>query len=94
MPRTLEDIHRGEAGSATLRGIVSVLNDKLALRTRYALLEYESGLEGRLETAELYQALSRSETDAIGRLFDALVSELDEAALTADLERGDARDPR
>ena len=47
MPRTLEEIHRESSDSPTLRGLVGVLNEKLQLRARYALLEYEAGMEGR-----------------------------------------------
>jgi len=76
MPRTLEQIHRDDSDSSTLRGLVSVLHDKLQLRARYALLEYEAGAEGRPECSELYRALSRIESDQIARLSAALATEL------------------
>jgi hypothetical protein len=75
MPRTLEEVHR-DADTSALRGLVSVLHEKLQLRARYALLEYEAGMEGHLEWSELYRSLSRSESDQIERLSAALTVEL------------------
>jgi hypothetical protein len=54
MPRTLEEIQETAPAAQTLRGLVSVLNDKLQMRSRYALLEYEAALEGRDESSELF----------------------------------------
>jgi hypothetical protein len=93
MPRTLEEIHHGSADSPALRGLVGVLNDKLQLRARYALLEYEAGMEGRAECSELYRVISRIESDQIARLSAALVMELrsqnagPQTDLHADVER-------
>jgi hypothetical protein len=77
MPRSLEQIHRQSADSPALRGLVGVLNEKLQLRARYALLEYEAGLEGRRECSELYRVMSRMESDQIARLSAVLASELE-----------------
>jgi hypothetical protein len=76
MPRTLEEIHQDHPDSPTLRGLVGVLNDKLQLRARYALLEYEAGMEGRRDCSQLYRAMSRMESDQIARLGAALAIEL------------------
>jgi hypothetical protein len=76
MPRTLEEIHKDHSDSPTLRGLVSVLHDKLELRARYALLEYEALMEGRSACSELYRVMSRTESDQIARLSAALVIEL------------------
>jgi len=76
MPRTLEDIHRESPDSPVLRGLVSVLNDKLQLRARYDLLEYEAGMEGRWECEALFRELSRTESEQITRLGSTLTSEL------------------
>jgi hypothetical protein len=76
MPRTLEEIHAEHDDSPALRGLVGVLNDKLQLRARYALLEYEAGMEGHAQWAELYRVISRIESDQIARLGAALASEL------------------
>jgi hypothetical protein len=76
MPRTLEEIQRDNADSSALRGLVGVLNDKLQLRARYGLLEYEAGLDGRQDFAELYRYLSRIEREQIARLSGALAIEL------------------
>lgn len=76
MPRTLEAIHRDNSDTPALRGLVGVLHDKLQLRARYALLEYESGMEGRDEFAQLYRSLSRLESEHIARLGAALATEL------------------
>lgn len=80
MPRTLEEIQETAASSQTLRGLVSVLNDKLQLRSRYALLEYEAALEGHSESSDLFRSLHVSESDAIARLLDALVLETENGA--------------
>ena len=77
MPRTLEEIHRESPDSPALRGLVGVLNEKLQLRARYALLEYEAGMEGRADCSALYRVMSRIESDQIARLSAALVSELE-----------------
>jgi hypothetical protein len=93
MPRTLEEIHHESADSPALRGLVGVLNEKLQLRARYALLEYEAGMEGRAECSELYRVMSRMESNQIARLSAALVIELDsqdpgpQTDLHADAER-------
>lgn len=79
MPTTLEEIHGEHSDSPALRGLVGVLNEKLQLRARYALLEYEASMEGRRECADLYRALSRIESDQIARLSAALSVELQEA---------------
>ena len=76
MPRTLEQIHRESPDSPALRGLVGVINEKLQLRARYALLEYEAGIEGRLECSELYRLMSRIESVQIARLSAALAIEL------------------
>jgi hypothetical protein len=76
MPRTLEQVHRDHPDSPALRGLVSVLHDKLQLRARYALLEYEAGMEGRVACSELYRTMSRMESDQIERLSVALAIEL------------------
>ena len=76
MPRTLEEIHRESFESPTLRGLVGVLNEKLQLRARYALLEYEAGMEGRPDCAALYRVMSRIESDQIARLSAVLAIEL------------------
>jgi hypothetical protein len=75
MPRTLEEIHRESADSPALRGLVGVLNDKLQLRARYALLEYEAGAEGRRDWSQLVRLLSRLESEHIARLGAALANE-------------------
>lgn len=87
MPRTLEDIHHESPDSPALRGLVGVLNEKLQLRARYALLEYEAGMEGRRDCSALYRVLSRIESDQIARLSVVLASELqsDHARLKAEL---------
>ena len=76
MPRTLEEIQRDNADNAALRGLVGVLNDKLQLRARYGLLEYEAGMDGRWDFAELYRDLSRIECEQMARLTGALALEL------------------
>jgi len=76
LPRTLEEIHREHADSPALRGLVGVLHEKLQLRSRYALLEYEAAMEGRSTCSELYRVMSRIEADQIARLSAALVIEL------------------
>jgi hypothetical protein len=76
MPRTLEEIHRESPDSPALRGLVGVLNEKLQLRARYDLLEYEAGMEGRRECAELFRLMSRIESEQIARLGAALATEL------------------
>jgi hypothetical protein len=76
VPRTLEDIHRESPDSPVLRGLVGVLNEKLQLRARYDLLEYEAGMEGRCECAALFREMSRTESEQIARLGAALTSEL------------------
>jgi hypothetical protein len=75
MPRTLEEIHRESPDSPALRGLVGVLNEKLQLRARYDLLEYEAGMEGRLECSALIREMSRIESEQIARLGVALTSE-------------------
>ena len=89
MPRSLEEIHRQTSDSPALRGLVAVLNEKLQLRARYALLEYEAGMEGRQEFSELYRVMSRIESDQIARLSAALASELEleNPGPLADLQR-------
>lgn len=77
MPRTLEQIHRESADSPALRALVGVLNEKLQLRARYALLEYEAGMEGSREYSELYRVMTRMESAQIARLSAALASELE-----------------
>ncbi len=79
MGRTVEDIYGDHFNSPTLRGLVSVLHDKLQLQARYALLEYEASMEGRSACSELYQTISRMEADQIERLGAALVMELQPA---------------
>jgi hypothetical protein len=74
MPRTLEEITHDQADSMTLRGLVSVLNDKLQLRSRYALLEYEAGLEGRHEASELFRSLVRMESAQIDKLITTIAA--------------------
>ena len=95
MPRSLEEIHRQTSDSPALRGLVGVLNEKLQLRARYALLEYEAGLEGRRECSELYRVISRMESEQIARLSAALASELEleseDPGPLADLQRGPDR---
>jgi hypothetical protein len=76
MPRTLEQIHRESPDSPALRGLVGVINEKLQLRARYSLLEYEAGMEGRPECSELYRLMSRIESEQIARLSAALAIEL------------------
>jgi hypothetical protein len=93
MPRSLEEIHRKTSDSPALRGLVGVLNEKLQLRARYALLEYEAGLEGRRECSELYRVMSRMESDQIARLSAALASELGWSPRTLDRSRTLQRDP-
>ena len=75
MPRTLEEIHRESPDSPALRGLVGVLNDKLQLRARYALLEYEAGAEGRADWSHLVRLMSRLESEQIARLRSALALE-------------------
>ena len=75
MPRTLEEIHRESPDSPALRGLVGVLNDKLQLRARYALLEYEAGAEGRADWSQLVRLMSRLESEQIARLRSALALE-------------------
>jgi hypothetical protein len=76
MPRTLEEIHRESPDSPALRGLVGVLNEKLRLRARYGLLEYEAGMEGRPACSALFREMSRTESEQIARLGAALTSEL------------------
>jgi hypothetical protein len=76
MPRTLEEIHSRHADSPALRGLVGVLHEKLQLRARYALLEYEALMEGRVECSDLYREMSRTESDQIARLSAVLTVEL------------------
>jgi hypothetical protein len=76
MRRTLEEIHRESPDSPALRGLVGVLNEKLQLRARYDLLEYEAGMEGRREWSALYRVMSRIESEQIAQLGAALASEL------------------
>jgi hypothetical protein len=89
MPRTLEQIHRESSDSPALRGLVGVLNEKLQLRARYALLEYEAAMEGRREYSDLYRVMTRIESDQIARLSAALASELEleTGGPLADLQR-------
>lgn len=75
MPRTLEEIHRESPDSPALRGLVGVLNDKLQLRARYALLEYEAGAEGRADWSQLVRLMGRLESEQIARLRSALALE-------------------
>jgi hypothetical protein len=75
MPRTLEEIHRESPDSPALRGLVGVLNDKLQLRARYALLEYEAGAEGRADWSQLVRLMNRLESEQIARLRAALALE-------------------
>lgn len=93
MPRTLEEIHRSSSDSPALRGLVGVLNEKLQLRARYALLEYEAGMEGRPEWSDLYRVLSRIESDQIARLGAVLAAEpaWESAMPLADLQRNSDR---
>ena len=92
MPRTLEEIHRSSSDSPALRGLVGVLNEKLQLRARYALLEYEAGVEGRPEWSELYRALSRIESEQIARLCSVLAGPGCECSVPfADLQRDSDR---
>jgi hypothetical protein len=74
--RTLEQIHAHHRDSPTLRGLVTVMHDKLAMRARYALLEYEAGMEGRPECTALYRALSDAEAAQIERVSATLAHEL------------------
>lgn len=83
MPRTLEEIHRESPDSPALRGLVGVLNEKLQLRARYDLLEYEADMEGRQEWSALYRVMSRIESEQIAQLGAALASE----ARSQDFER-------
>jgi hypothetical protein len=76
MPRTLEEIHRESPDSPALRGLVGVLNDKLQLRARYALLEYEAGAENRADWSQLVRLMSRLESEHIARLGAAISLEL------------------
>lgn len=76
MRRTLEEIRQEHVDSSALRGLVGVLHEKLQLRARYALLEYEAAMEGRSECSELYRVISRIEKDQIARLSYALLVEL------------------
>ena len=80
MPRTLEEIHQESHDSPALRGLVGVLNEKLQLRARYALLEYEAGMEGRPDCSVLYRVMSRIESDQIARLSAVLAIELESEA--------------
>ena len=75
--RTIEQIYADHHDSPALRGLVAVMHDKFTMRSRYALLEYEAGMEGRVECTELYRALSRAESAQIARLSATLASELE-----------------
>jgi len=75
MPRTLEEIHHESLDGPALRGLVGVLNDKLQLRARYALLEYEAGAEGRPDWSQLFRLMGRLESEHIARLGAALALE-------------------
>jgi len=77
MPRTLEEIYRESPDSPALRGLVGVLNEKLQLRARYTLLEYEPGMEGRADWSALYRAMSRIESDQIAQLTTVLGVEVE-----------------
>ena len=76
MLRTLEEIHRESPDSPTLRGLAGVLSEKLQLRARYDLLEYEAAMEGRRECSALFREMSRLESTQIARLGAVLASEL------------------
>ena len=76
-PRTYEQIRRDHLHTTTLRGLVDVLNEKLQMRARYALLEYEAGMEGRSDCSELYRALSRTESQQIEQLSTMLSCEFE-----------------
>jgi hypothetical protein len=81
MPRTIEEISRDHYPSATLKGLVGVLDEKLQMRTRYALLEYEATTEQRPECSELWRALSRAESRQIELLGAALTLQLQQDLL-------------
>jgi hypothetical protein len=75
MPRTLEQIRQEHPDSDTLRDLVGVLHEKLALRSRYAMIRYEAGQEGRTACFELIRALHALEQKQIERLCAVLASE-------------------
>ena len=75
MLRTLEEIHRESPDSPALRGLAGVLSEKLQMRARYDLLEYEAGMEGRREWSALFREMSRLESEQIAVLGAALASE-------------------
>ena len=77
MLRTLEEIHYESHDSPALRGLVGVLDEKLQLRARYELLEYEAGMEGRADWSALYRLMSRIESEQIARLSGVLAIELE-----------------
>ena len=80
---TLQDIYGDQPDSRTLRGLVSVLNDKLQMQARYALWEYEANMAGHSACSRLYQTLNHMEADQIERLSSVLVKELQPARLSA-----------
>ena len=57
------------------------LDEKLQMRTRYALLEYEATMEQRPECSELWRALSRTESRQIELLGAALTLQLQQDLL-------------
>jgi hypothetical protein len=75
--RSIEQIYAAHHDSPALRGLVAVMHEKFTMRARYALLEYEAGMEGRSECSELYRALSQTESAQIERLSETLASELE-----------------
>jgi hypothetical protein len=75
-PYSLEQIRQEHPDSETLRGLVGVLQEKLDLRSRYPMLRYEAGAEGRVECFELIRSLSALEQKQIERLAAVLAVEL------------------
>ncbi len=76
MSRTLQEIQKDEPESRVLRDLVSVLQAKLELRSRYSLLEYDAAEEGRTDWSELFRSLSHSERAQIDSLCAVLASHL------------------
>lgn len=87
MSRTLQQIQRDERQSRVLRDLVSVLQAKLELRSRYGLLEYDAAEEGRADWSELLRRLSGSEQAHIDSLCAVLAAHLGARARDAATEQ-------
>lgn len=89
MARTLREIQGDAPESRVLLDLVSVLQTKLELRSRYSLLEYEAGEQGRSDWSELIRRLSDSERAQIDSLCAVLANDMSARARTATAGRRD-----